>query len=340
MKKIIGLIFSAVLIVSLTACSGNEVKNTINEKNKQTIEDTGDQERQVDIPIEFENLPEEFLAGNFEGVYKQTSEGFKEMVSIKQFTSLGESFNHDVKSYILLSQMPFQGLIEYLWISDNNDKGIRALVNSDQIIEGLLLQPLSKFPDQDERFTENTYQLPFSDEWFVLWGGTNELVNYHYAYENQRYAYDFLIMKDDKSFEGDASVNENYFAFGKEVLAPLDGTVVSVENNLEDNTPGVTTNTEQLLGNHVIIQHKNNEYSVIAHLQKGSVTVNVGDTVNTGDVLGLVGNSGNSSEPHIHFHISDSENWEQATSFRIKFADDLNPVRGDFITGNELNESN
>ena len=53
LKKIIGLIFSSVLIVSLTACSGDEVKNTNIEKNKQTIEDTGDQEAQIDIPIEF-----------------------------------------------------------------------------------------------------------------------------------------------------------------------------------------------------------------------------------------------------------------------------------------------
>ncbi len=72
---------------------------------------------------------------------------------------------------------------------------------------------------------------------------------------------------------------------------------------------------------------------MIAHIQKGSLKVKEGDQVKAGDLLGSVGNSGNSSEPHIHFHVADGENWLEATSIRIKLKDGIEPVRGEKVTG-------
>lgn len=72
---------------------------------------------------------------------------------------------------------------------------------------------------------------------------------------------------------------------------------------------------------------------MIAHFQKGSLKVKEGDQVKAGDLLGSVGNSGNSSEPHIHFHVADGENWQEATSIRIKLKDGIEPVRGEKVTG-------
>src|SRR5699024_5014701 len=132
----------------------------------------------------------------------------------------------------------------------------------------------------------------------------------HYSLENQRYAYDLLILEGDSTFEGDPADNESYHAFGKDVVAPSDGMVVSVENSIPDNIPTVDTNTEEPLGNHVIMEHENNEYSVIAHLQEGTVDVSEGDLLNAGDLLVLAGNSGNSSESYIHFYLSDGAEWE------------------------------
>lgn len=308
-------------MLALVACSNNTPSS--HEPAESSSEE----------PVTPEQFPEEFLGRNFEGLYNQTSDSFQEVVTLTQFQALGDDFIEGVENFELVTEMPFKGITEYQWLSDGGDKGIRAHFDDDHTINALLLVPITLDPEGDETYTLNTYQMPMTGEWFTFWGGTNELVNYHYSLEVQRYAYDLFIVKGDTTFEGDPTDNESYYAFGEDVLAPADGIVVSVENNMEDNTPTVDTNTEQPLGNHVIIEHENNEYSVIAHLQEGSLEVNEGDNVHAGDVLGKVGNSGNSSEPHIHFHVADGPDWEKATSIRIKLEDGKDPIRGDIVTG-------
>ncbi|TGU70988.1 M23 family metallopeptidase, partial [Mesorhizobium sp. M00.F.Ca.ET.186.01.1.1] len=123
------------------------------------------------------------------------------------------------------------------------------------------------------------------------------LSNYHYAIPSQRYAYDIIKIKDGYSYSGDATKNESYYAFGQEILAPQDGTVVHVVSDIPDNVPVGTMNDKQPAGNVVVIDHGNGEFSYLAHLKQGSAKVKVGDRVKKGDLLGLCGNSGNSSEP-------------------------------------------
>lgn len=312
------------LSLSIAACGGEEEDSDNNDDNNGEA---------VHDPVAPEQFADEFLAGIFEALYEQTSEEFKTNVSEDQFISLGEDFNEGVESYELVSEMPYQVFTEYQWLNDQGDKGIRSYFAEDLTIEGLQLIPISNYPESDKQFTDNVYRMPITEEWFTFWGGTNELVNYHYALESQRYAYDLLILKDEATFEGDPADNASYYAFGKEVVAPADGQVVAVENNIADNTPTVDTNEEEPLGNYVIIEHENDEFSVIAHFKEDSVEVSEGDEVTAGDLLGLCGNSGNSSEPHIHFHVSDSLEWETASSIRIQFEDDIDPVRGDTVTG-------
>ncbi|MFD1848530.1 peptidoglycan DD-metalloendopeptidase family protein [Oceanobacillus bengalensis] len=324
MKRRIKIYLLLLISFVLTACNTEGEEEMVDQKEENLV---------VEEPINAEELPEYLINGDFDRIYGQASEEFQENVTIEQFKELGSSFNEGVEYFELVSKVPVQGLIEYQWMNDKEDKGIRSYFSEDLTIEGLLFLPITSYPETDEQYTENTYQMPVNEEWFTFWGGTNELVNYHYAVESQRYAYDLVITQGDSSFDGNPAVNESYYAFGKEVIAPNHGVVVSVENNIEDNTPTVDTNTEQPLGNHVIIEHENNEYSIIAHFQKDSVKVNVGDEVSAGDVLGLAGNSGNSSEPHIHFHVADGPDWKTATSIRIKFENGWDPVRGDFVTG-------
>ncbi len=280
-----------------------------------------------------EQLSEQFLANNFEAIYNQTSSSFKEAVTLAQFKELGSSFNIGVQEYKLVSKVPINEITEFQWISDGGDKGIRSYFAEDYTIEGLQILPVTSFPESDEVLTTNTYQMPINEEWFVFWGGTNELVNYHYSLESQRYAYDLVIYQGDTTYEGDPTDNESYFAFGKDVVAPREGTVIALENNLDDNTPTVSSNPQQPLGNYVILDHDNNEYSIIAHFKKGSLKVSKGDRVEAGELLGSVGNSGNSTEPHIHFHVVDRPEWQEAVSIRIKFEDGADPVRGDRVTG-------
>lgn len=116
--------------------------------------------------------------------------------------------------------------------------------------------------------------MPIKDKWYVFWGGTNEFLNYHYPFENQRYAYDLVVIENGLTFTKEENKNENFFAFNKEILAPLDGRVIKVINDVLDNAQGVVKENEPL-GNYIVIEHKNNEYSLIAHFKQFSIDVTV-----------------------------------------------------------------
>ncbi|MCM3715611.1 M23 family metallopeptidase [Alkalihalobacillus oceani] len=327
MNRYLTVTTSLMLAGLLVACGGEE------EGSPQPIEEEPVEDQAEAVAPE--QFAERYLAGEFERLHSQTSAEFQAQVPLQEFVQLGETFIEGVEEFQLVSEIPVMGYEEYQWISDNGDKGIRAYFAEDWTIEGLQVMPLSSHPETDEQYTEGTYRMPITGSWLTFWGGTNQLVNYHYPVESQRYAYDLVVVENGSTFEGEATNNESYHAFGKEVVAPAAGTVVSVENGIADNTPGIETNEQEPLGNHVIIDHHNGEYSVLAHFQQGSLQVSEGDQVEAGQLLGLCGNSGNSSEPHIHFHVADSAEWEEAASIRITFEDGVEPVRGEEATGFE-----
>lgn len=113
-----------------------------------------------------------------------------------------------------------------------------------------------------------------------------------------------LIMRDGKSHTGDGSLDEQYFCWGEPILAPGNGTIVTAVDSLPDNAPGVM-DADNPPGNHVWLDLGNAEFALLAHMQRGSVAVSAGDQVKAGDFIGRCGNSGNTTEPHIHFHIQD-----------------------------------
>ena len=133
-------------------------------------------------------------------------------------------------------------------------------------------------------------------------------INGH-AYISQRFAIDWVQMyADGKTYKGDPSDNKNYRAYGNEIHAVADGVVTQVKDGIPQNTPGASTlavpiTLETIGGNHVIMEIGNGLFAFYAHMQPGSLRVKVGDRVKRGQVLGLVGNTGNSSEPHLHFQI-------------------------------------
>jgi murein DD-endopeptidase MepM/ murein hydrolase activator NlpD len=130
------------------------------------------------------------------------------------------------------------------------------------------------------------------------------------AHIAQRFAIDWVQLREDgKTWTTDQLKNENYRAYGAEVLAVANGTVVSVKDGIPENIPGATSRAvpitlETVSGNHVILDLGQGHYAFYAHLQPGRIRVKLGDKVKRGQVLGLVGNSGNSTEPHLHFHAS------------------------------------
>jgi hypothetical protein len=129
-------------------------------------------------------------------------------------------------------------------------------------------------------------------------------------YTAQRFAIDYVrVGKDGKIVQGSPNVNSNHNAYGQNAVAVQDAVVVSVLDGLPDRTPLVMptdTNLQNATGNHVVLDLGNNHFAFYAHLKPGGIKVKMGQKVRRGQVLALVGNSGNTSGPHLHFHIMSS----------------------------------
>ena len=218
---------------------------------------------------------------------------------------------------------------------------INISVDEQAKINGLLVKPYteSKTPAPTRNATKAS--LPFKGEWTVLWGGDTKEQNYHVQHPAQKNAFDILI-KDARgnSYKSTGKANEDYYAFGKELLTPCDGEVVMAVDGIKDNIPG-EMNPTFLTGNTVIIKTTANEFLFLCHFKQGSVAVKQGQKVKAGQLLGLCGNSGNSSEPHLHFHIQNVEDMTKATGIKCFFEtlmvngtkkSDYSPVQSDKIS--------
>ncbi|MBI4604634.1 MAG: peptidoglycan DD-metalloendopeptidase family protein [Planctomycetes bacterium] len=191
---------------------------------------------------------------------------------------------------------------------------LRLVLDDADRITGLEVVPPEKDGPVPER-SSVPMRLPFEGEWLVFWGGATEEENYHVKTRSQRRALDLVIADEKgKSHRGDGKRNEDYYGYSKEILAPADGTVVTVIDGVPENEPG-SMNPFSAVGNCVILRHAEREHSVLAHLQPGSIKVKAGQKVKRGQVLGRCGNSGNSSEPHLHFHLQDAAVLQDGTGF-------------------------
>lgn len=148
-------------------------------------------------------------------------------------------------------------------------------------------------------------RLPVAGRWLVVEGHDYETHHRRIfsPVNAQRFASDFVALQPgDLLYANDGTRVGDYASFGADVLAPAAGTVVARENGLADNPVGARDDVNPL-GNHVVVDHGGGLFSVLAHLQKGSLGVSVGDRVASGQKLGKVGNSGASDLPHLHYHL-------------------------------------
>lgn len=128
---------------------------------------------------------------------------------------------------------------------------------------------------------------------------------------SEEFAVDWVKLgQNGATFSGDPLVNTSYFAYGQNVIAAARGSIVEVVNDIAENTPTQFPNpddleVETLPGNHIVEDFGDGRYALHAHMIPGSVRVKKGDAVVPGEVLGLLGNSGNSTQPHLHFHVMD-----------------------------------
>ncbi|HEX5323754.1 MAG TPA: M23 family metallopeptidase [Capsulimonadaceae bacterium] len=191
-------------------------------------------------------------------------------------------------------------------------------------IAGLQFQPGEKHAQRANPptgyVTKGDVHLPFNGAWYALWGGVDPAANQPHvqAGGSQRYAYDVAIVKDGLTHASDGSKNSDYYAYGQPILSPVTGTVVTVIDGIPENKPGAM-NTLFLPGNCVVIDDGLGEYFALCHLQPGHMVVKVGDHVALGQQIGLCGNSGNATEPHLHFQMQDSPDLSTAAGLPITF---------------------
>jgi murein DD-endopeptidase len=159
---------------------------------------------------------------------------------------------------------------------------------------------------------------PLRGEWVAVNGPSNTsghrrlvlALNGNVA-SGQRFGIDFVRFDGNGSTNtGDATRNDTHHAYGEDVLAVGAGVVVETKDGIPENVPGlqsraIAIDLKTVSGNSVVIDLGSGRYAFYAHLIPGSLRVSLGDRVQRGQVIGLVGNSGNSTEPHLHFHIVD-----------------------------------
>lgn len=240
-------------------------------------------------------------------------------------------------------QSPSAGTFVYRaqcrFVSASTPLEILLAFGADGRVSGLLVRPPAgetrkeyPSPHLDYR-TKTPLRLPVRDEWSVFWGGRTLATNYHAFTRDQRFAMDLLIVKEGRTHTGDGTKCTDYYCYGRPVLAPAAGTIVWEQDSLPDQPPG-KMDPAHATGNSLIIDHGNGEYSLVAHLQPGSLRFRTGERVTAGAEVGRCGNSGNTTEPHLHYHLQDGPRAFAADGLPVQFVDVL--VNGERVARAEL----
>ena len=151
--------------------------------------------------------------------------------------------------------------------------------------------------------------LPFTEEWRAVSAGRSALVNNHWTLDVQRNAIDFVQLADGKTYRGVRSRLENFHIFGQPLLAVADARVTAALDTRPDLPVGGST-WQAMEGNYVILDIGGGRYVLYGHLRQGSLRVQVGEHVRRGQVLGQVGDSGNSGEPHLHIQVQNTPTFD------------------------------
>lgn len=280
---------------------------------------------------------------NGEAVFDEFSPKMQQSVNLSTTNQIITSFQSRFGELMSFDHIGTEGTLDNFEAHFERGKQLVTIaVNSEGKMTGLLFKPAEDVYVKakiDRNITK--LQLPFRGKWFTVWGGDTKAQNYHVIDRAQRHAFDFLIIgKNNRTYERSGTRNEDYYAFGKSIFAVCDAEVVQVITGVEDNKPGAM-NPGQPLGNSVVLKTDNDEYIFYAHFEYDTVKVKVGDRVKAGQLLGNCGNSGNSSEPHLHLHIQDGPDvysdvgvkcYFQTIMVNGELKTDYSPIRLDVVS--------
>ncbi|WP_243732432.1 DUF3887 domain-containing protein [Pedobacter metabolipauper] len=289
----------------------------------------------------FSNFKKYYNASKFDSIYGMFSSQAKTSLPFEKTNA----FLHSLKSkYGNIESYNFTAYDNAFSVYRTEfEKGqllINIAVDENNQINGLFVKPYLPETSTVSKRNTTAMHLPFKGEWTVFWGGDTKELNQHAGVEFQKNAFDIIMTNSaNKSFKSNGKTNEDYYAFGQQILSPCDGEIVVAVDGIKDNIPGVA-NPLYIPGNSILLKTKNNEFVFLAHFKQNSIQVKQGDLVKQGQVLGLCGNSGNSSEPHLHFHLQNVDDLLQATGIKCYFEKiDVNgttkmnysPIKGDRI---------
>jgi hypothetical protein len=283
--------------------------------------------------------------GNYVDVGRDFDQSMEDFFPLDKRKPFFENLSAQYGKINKLDKPRLTGKVQALFVShcDRGKLDITIWLSDDDKVTGLLFLPHKEELPVPER-NRTKLSLPFAGKWLVVWGGDTKELNQHHDARNQRFAFDFLgVGADGKTRKGNKRENEDYYAFGREIFAPADGIVTDVITGVRDNVPG-SMNPYSGLGNAVFIQHSQYEVSVLAHFKRGSIEVKVGDEVKRSQLLGLCGNSGNSSEPHLHYHLQNTPIIQDGAGIKCyyrkisvlkngqkKLKTDYSPIKGEIV---------
>jgi murein DD-endopeptidase MepM/ murein hydrolase activator NlpD len=263
------------------------------------------------------------------GVLKEVAFQFCGTELISWSTKLaGPTLNRDQGLLLTQQVFAFNGARDTLRVRVRGDSDGRATEFSGSI------------PIKSE-FAADKYIFPLHGIWYVGYGASFH-TGHRWAIPEE-FALDIAkIGESGLSHKGDGTRFDDYYAYGADVLAAADGRVIKTANDQPEDPSAMQRPNETqedyfarlqkeqgerlakgltaITGNYVMIDHGKNEYSLYAHLQPGSVRVHVGDQVKAGDVIGKLGSSGNSTEPHLHFHVCDKPDPLMCAGIPVNFS--------------------
>jgi murein DD-endopeptidase MepM/ murein hydrolase activator NlpD len=227
-------------------------------------------------------------------------------------------------------------------------------------LDGRTMEYTGSIPIKSE-FAQNNYIFPLRGVWYAG-SGASFHTDHRWAVPEE-FAVDIAkIGESGLTHKSDGTRFDDYYAYGADVLAAAAGRVTGIANDQSEDPSAMQRPNETqeayfarlqkeqaerlaegltaIAGNYVMIDHGKNEYALYAHLQPGSLRVHVGDQVKAGDVIGKLGSSGNSTEPHLHFQICDKPNPLMCagipmnfSNVTIQWADLPRPIQsGDVVT--------
>lgn len=236
--------------------------------------------------------------------------------------------------FLILESILFIILLNKIVTSSNSDFDV-VLVIIFALVQAYLTFALAKIIIVILKKEKNSQEItfPLKDGKYLITDGGNSkisrLMNYHFysrvhrknkTNNSMQFATDVIKISGNRN-KFIPEQNEEYPIFGDKVFCPMEGKIIKVEKNVEDNEPFIGKYPYNT-GNTVVIKNVN-YYFLLGHMKKESITVSIGDTVKAGDLIGQIGNSGYSERPHLHMQLieNDSENYWFGNGIPVRFRD-------------------